>query len=77
MPLSETNLNMSAENYCRQHGAQAYQKVGEAISIAVGNREWDHAYVLQKVQWRVRKLERLQQISSEVRANRSTPSLCY
>ena len=77
MPLSENNLNMSAENYCRQHGSDAYQRVGEAISMAVGNRQWDHAYVLQRVQWRVRKLERLQQISAELRVNRAIPALRF
>jgi hypothetical protein len=57
MPLSENRLNTSAENYCKLYGPDAYQKIGRDISKAVGNREWDKAYFLQRVQWRVRKLD--------------------
>lgn len=66
MPLSENRLNTSAENYCKLYGPDAYQKIGHDISKAVGNREWDDAYFLQRVQWRVRKLDRLQQITAEL-----------
>jgi hypothetical protein len=67
MPLTEQRLNTSAETYCNRHSDNAYQKIGEDISMAVGNHQWDNAYFLQRVQWRVRKLERLREIAAELR----------
>ena len=57
MPLSEHRLNATADDYLKLHGGRAFHKIGEDISIAVGNRQWDAAYFLQRVQWRLQKLE--------------------
>ena len=72
MTFSEDRLNNEAEYYLRQYGADAYRTIGDAISMAVGHGDWDTAYVLQRVQWHARKLERLGQITAVVRSNRET-----
>jgi hypothetical protein len=74
MKLDEHALNNAAEHYSRSYGAEAYQKIGDDISIAVGSRQWDDAYVLQRVQWRLRKLERLRQIAAKLRETRERTS---
>lgn len=71
----ELELEHLAEHYASQHGDNAYSLIGDEISSAVGMRKWDVAYVLQRVQWRVRKLQRLRQLSAQMRANRASPSL--
>ena len=73
MPFMEQRLSTSAEEYRNIHCENAYRKVGEDISMAVGNQQWDYAYFLQRVQSRVRKLERLRQIATEIRDGDRAP----
>jgi hypothetical protein len=74
MAPSEHKLNASAEIYWDMHRNDAYRKVGEDISMAVGNQQWDYAYFLQQVQSRVRKLERIRQIATELRDEDCAPA---
>jgi len=68
---NEFELECLAEQYTRLHGESAYSLIGDEISSAVGMRKWDVAYLLQKIQWRVRKLQRLRQVATQVQLNRS------
>ena len=70
MIISEHTLDIAADDYSRHHGDSAYSKVGDDISMAIGNGEWDKAHMLQRVQWRLRKLDRLRQIAALARLNR-------
>jgi hypothetical protein len=71
MVHSDRDLNELAERYLRIHGDEAYLRIAEDISKAIGQLEWDSAYQLQRAQWRVRKLERLRQITASLRLSRS------
>jgi hypothetical protein len=73
MIIAEEILNSRAEQYSLSHGADAYKKIGDDISIAVASRQGDDAYLLQRVQWRVRKLERLRQITAQLRQSGPNP----
>ena len=53
MPLSEHRLSAIVDVYLNSLAEEPF----EDISIAVGNRQSDAAYFLQRVQWRVQKLE--------------------
>jgi hypothetical protein len=57
MTLSRDNLNITAAYYRRQYGASAYRKVGDDISIALAKRDWDRAYILQRVQGLIRNVQ--------------------
>ena len=73
MIIDMTNLDTTAARYSALYGRDAYDRVGSEISSAVGQKDWDKAYYLQRLQWRVRKLERLQQLSAQ--ANRRAVAL--
>jgi hypothetical protein len=68
MILDPINLDTAAARYSARYGTAAYERVGSEISSAVGRRDWDGAYYLQRLQWRIRKLERFEQLSEQ--ANR-------
>ncbi|MDO6416865.1 hypothetical protein Q4F19_20950 [Sphingomonas sp. BIUV-7] len=75
MKIDELELERLAEQYSLAHGEDAYVRIADEISSAVGMRKWDSAYVLQRVQWRVRKLQRLRQLNAQMRFNRRAPHL--
>lgn len=68
MILDTADLDTVAARYSAMYGTAAYERVGSEISSAVGRRDWDGAYYLQRLQWRIRKLERFEQLSA--RSNR-------
>ena len=68
MIIDLANLDIDATKYLSTHGKAAYDYVGSEISSAVGRREWDKAYYLQRLQWRIRKLERLEMAVSGYRS---------
>jgi hypothetical protein len=57
MTLSRDNLNITAAYYRRQYGDSTYRKVGDDISIALAKRDWDRAYILQRVQGLIRDVQ--------------------
>ena len=65
MILDTVKLDDAAARYSALYGTAAYERVGSAISSAVGRRNWDEAYYLQRLQWRIRKLERFQQLPAQ------------
>lgn len=71
MPVDGEDLDLAAERYAAAHGEAAYKRVGDEISAAIGAGQWDRAYYLQRLQWRIRKLEQIRQEAGEARgANR-------
>jgi hypothetical protein len=72
MLLDHSALEARAETYLMAHGRSAYARVGDEISCAIGSHQWDKAHYLQRLQWRIRKLERLRQISDQVALSRLT-----
>ena len=76
VPMSnELELERLAEQYTSLHGDDAYSLIGDEISSAVGMRKWDVAHLLQKIQWRVRKLERLRQLAAQMRFNQRSQTV--
>jgi hypothetical protein len=64
METNSRDIFAAAKDYLATYGTRAEQAVAGDINKALAGMQWNEAHRLFRVQWRIRRLERLDEAST-------------